>query len=260
MKMRIVATFVVIFLFSSCRNDDTSLNKVVLDKIVYHENADQIGVFEYNSNGSIRRYNYNFNGPTVQYTDFVYSDNKLSSKVHFEKNNNGSFDIISRDVFTYANDGKLEQVIKDKDGAAEYVYDFTWSDDQISRVDYRRSSLGVEYHSFIENQYDGNGNVIRQMYFDIVDDQTKLSAVLDLEYDDKTNPLADFADPNDLVLRSPNNVSKKVQRSNPGAEAYATHIITYNYNAAELPEEKTEIATLYGDVTESYVKIFYKKI
>ena len=252
--------FICVFVFSACRNDDTSLNKTVLDKIVYHENADQIGTFEYNSNGTVRRYNYNFDGTIVQYTDFVYTDGGLSEKIHFEKNSGGSFDIISRDVFVYDNNKMLDQVIKDKDGPLEYVYDFTWADGKATRIDYSYSSLGEDYHSFIENQFDSKGNVTRQMYFNIVDDQTTLSTVVDYEYDNKINPLVIFVDPTDMVLQSPNNLVKKIQRANPGSEPYAVHEITYKYNSAELPEEKTETVTLYGDVTETFVKIFYKKL
>ena len=260
MKTQILASLFIALQLISCRDDDTSLNKTVIDKIVYHENVDQIGSFEYNPNGSIRRYNYNFNGAVVQYTDFVYSDGKLSSKVYFEKNGAGAFEIIRRDLFVYDGGGNLSQLTQDKDGASEYVYDFTWTDGRISRVDYTHSSFGENYHSFIENQYDFKGNVQRQMYFDIVDDQSVLSSVVDYEYDDKTNPLVEFAQPNDVVLRSPNNVLKQTQRANPGADAFATHEISYTYNAALLPEQKTEVITLYGDVTESVVKIFYKKI
>ena len=62
------------------------------------------------------------------------------------------------------------------------------------------------------------------------------------------------------MLRSPNNMVRKLQRANPGAEPFATHEITYTYTAAGLPENKTEVITLYGDVTENVAKISYKKI
>lgn len=260
MKINGLNVFLVALLacLLSCDEDDF-LDKTVIDKIVFHENADQVGVFKYLKTGRIKTYEYHFDNVLVQYTDYKYDGNNLVAKIYYEITNSGTFEVIAEDSFTYNSDGAIQTAIIDKARPTQASYAFTWANGNLSRIDRSSSSLGAPYHSFSEIVYDAHGNALKETYYNLVNDIAELSYLVAYEYDDKINPLREFADPFDVVANSPNNVVKKIQRSTVDSEPYAVTDITYNYDS-DMPILKDEKINLYSDVTEIQTKFFYRKI
>lgn len=267
MKIKIYGLSLLLLSLLSC-NDDDSLNKLVLDKIVYHENIDQVGQFKYHSNGAIQQYQYYFDNKQIDYTNYLYKNGRLTSKEFYTKLNNSvesPYILTNTTLFTYYQTGEiarayLEQALSETTD----VYKYSWSNGNAVKVEIIYDS-GTSVQSIYEMQYDANGNVIKRLHFVVDNDVPTLDFVIEYEFDNKINPLFELHEPIDLLTDipkniSPNNVVKSVQRLTVDGEAYSTTLIEYTYNKFDLPVEKIESTNLNGQESESTVKFFYKKI
>ncbi|MBL7858806.1 MAG: hypothetical protein JNM57_14045 [Cyclobacteriaceae bacterium] len=257
---RFVLMAFVLVGISSCEKDE-ALNKRVLDKIIFHENVDQVGKYVYNSDGKIMRYEYYFDKQLVEYYDFIYNrEGKLVTKAYFEKKASGAFVKIYEDVLTYNASGQNDKITLG--GPAGTKYFITWDGDKISRIDYITSYFGVEHRSFFVLEYDANKNVSQTTYYTIEGEDEIFNFVVNYEYDEKDNPKANFPDPYDLInnYNTPNNVVKIIQRSTLDGIPHTITDIVYQYNEFNLPTEKTETINSYGSVSEIHNKFFYKII
>lgn len=259
--MRIAGSVLIAFVLvlTSCE-DDTFLDRTVLDKIVFHENVDQVGTYQYHSNGLLKKYLYTFNGSEVEYTDYHYNGEKLASRTIYQVDNNGEFDLVRTDVFTYHTDGNLSEMTNSYFGTTEDTYSFSWQNKNVIRIDRTSvSSMGVQ-KDFYELEYDNQGNVSKAFFYDNNGEVPELGFILEYEYDDKVNPQRDAHEPVIHELRSVNNAIKIIQRQDRDSEPYAVTTRAYTYNSLDLPTEKKEVITLYGSVYEKINKYFYKKI
>lgn len=145
MKAKIYSFLIFIVSLTSCE-EDTSLNKMVLDKIIYHENADQVGIYQYHQNGLIKRYEYHFDNILLYYTDYAYSGDKLSSKKIYEKTIAGDYKLLQQDIYNYEF-GRLKSVYMGD--SQENIFSFTWDGEKITRVDYSYSWNRTLQKSFL---------------------------------------------------------------------------------------------------------------
>ncbi|MEO7987930.1 MAG: hypothetical protein ABI663_00210 [Chryseolinea sp.] len=265
MKIKIYGLFLLLLSLLSCK-DDESLNKLVLDKIVYHENIDQVGQFKYYSNGTIEQYQYYFDSKKIDYTNYLYKNGKLISKEFYTQSSNpvGSpYTLINTALFTYYQTGEIARAYSDGTSPETTdIYKYTWSNGNAVKVEIL---YGIGTTGIYEMQYDTNGNVIKRLHFIVDNDLPTLDFVIEYEYDNKINPLFDLHEPIDLLTNipkniSPNNVVQSVQRLTEDGEAYSTTEIEYTYNEFNLPVEKIESTNLNGQETQSTVKFFYKRI
>jgi hypothetical protein len=230
-----------------------------LDEIIFHENADQIGKYQYHPNGLIKRYEFRFEGKLEEYTDYLYSGNKLNSKKTYQITIDGNYQLIRTDTFAYDASGNIEVVYFDKDGSLETIYSFTWEDEKVTRVDYSSAWTGVFHMNFYEIEYDNLGNASKMTYFNN-DAEPVLSFIVEYEYDDNVNPLRGMTELKDCMSRNPNNVRKISQRSNQESPPHSVTEIEYTYNEFGLPQKKVEVTDSYGDISSSTVKFLYRRM
>ncbi len=255
----------LLLILSSCKDDDF-LNKLVLDKIVYHENVDQIGQFKYNSDGKIQQYQDFFNNKQTSYIDYKYSDGSLKERDYFSTYSGGdSFIQTQSQLFSYTANGELHKAYVD-DSAQDVseIYTYTWVDGNVSKVEIA-SQGSSRLEKFYEMQYDANGNVVKRLFYVLEDDSFILYYILEYEYDNKINPLFALGEPIDLLTSipnniSPNNVIKILQRVNEDKDPYAITEMEYTYNEFDLPVTKKETINLFNQLSETNTKYFYKKI
>lgn len=243
----------------SC-DEDYELNKTVIDEIIFHENVDQVGKYIYNRDGSVKRYEFHFDNKFLEYTDYLYSGNKLITRNYYEKRSDGNFTIFAHDTFAYNSEEQLTQAILNEDSPGEAIYELTWDGSRVSRIDYTTFSSGVAYQSFYTIVYDERGNATTITYFYLDGGQQILNFILECEYDDHVNPLAELSAPYEYLLAGPNNVIRQTQRSSVDDVPYAIHDIEYDYNELDMPVQKNEQINLHGDISNIQVKYLYKKI
>jgi hypothetical protein len=267
MKIKIYGLSLLLLSLLSCKDDDL-LNKLVLDKIVYHENVDQVGQFKYYSHGSIQQYQYYFDNKKIDYTNYLYKNGRLISKEFYTKLNNSAdspYVLTNTTLFTYYQTGEIARAYLERTlSETTDVYKYTWRNGNATKVEIVYDST-PSTQSIYEMQYDANGNVIKRLHFIVDNDVPTLDFVIEYEYDNKINPLFELHEPIDLLTDtpkniSPNNVVKSVQRLTEDGEAYSTTEIEYTYNEFDLPVEKIEFTNLNGQESESIVKFLYKKI
>ena len=265
MKIKIYGLFLLLLSLLSCK-DDESLNKLVLDKIVYHENVDQVGQFKYYSNGTIQQYQYYFDNKQKEYTNYLYKNGRLVRKEFYSQLNNpieSPYILTNTTLFTYYPTGEIARAYLDRTlSKTTDIYRYTWSNGNAVKVEIIYDSGTT---SIYEMQYDAKGNVIKRLHFNVDNDVPTLDFVIEYEYDNKINPLFELNEPIDLLTNipkniSPNNVVKSVQRLTEDGEAYSTTEIEYTYNEFDLPMEKIESTNLNGQESQSTVKFFYKRI
>ncbi len=268
MNIKTLLYLIIILITAASCNDDHFLNKLVLDKVVYHENIDQIGQFKYNSNGTVQRYEYYFDNNKDEYLDYLYSNGKLSAKNYYHKlsnTDNSPYLLTQTQLFTYSPNGEIAKAYLDTENVS-YVYSFVWSNGEIVKIEVSYHSESSATESTYEMQYDVNGNVIKRLFYTANEDNTlTLDYIVEYEYDNKINPLFESNDPIDLLSSTPNNISpnnvvKMVQRSSEDSEPYYIEEIEYIYNEFDLPVEKTESIIMDGQESGSTIKFFYKKI
>jgi hypothetical protein len=257
-----------IFIFSilaiaGCVYHDVILNKMVVDRVTYYESENQVGEYNYDSDGKVTRYNFHYDNQLVQYTNYLYENGHLSSKVYFLLSND-NFVLATKDLMQYNASGQITSMIKDADGAQETTYKFFYDGERIVKVQKSnliQGQLLVTGYCLID--YDQRGNAIKQSYYILGNSGPDvLRFTIDFEFDQKMNPFLEVNDAYDMLYNNdvnPNNVVKSVNKSADG-EVTATYDITYTYNQHNLPETRTQLYTSGSYSNSSVTKFAYKKI
>lgn len=255
---RILTLLFIVFLIS-CNDDDQSLNKVVVDNIVYHEDADQIGKFVYHADGKIQAYQYYVDDVMVTYDEYIYTNDKLTAKNYFTLTNEG-YKLTDTDTYLYGSDGKLSQYLRLKNKPMETLYTLTWDGDHVVRMDYQYYSIATLIKGYYEIEYDSKGNAVKITAYFFDGDTPLPNYTSEIEYDDKVNPLVDFYEAYDFTLKSPNNVLKITSTNSSTFNVFSTTVYDYEYNEFDLPAMKKETIDSNGDHSEAEHKIFYRKL
>ena len=219
-------------------------------------------IFDFNQNGSIDRFKFEFNnGSSTGYDQYVYDQEERLTKIdHYS--DSGDFEVI-RVAYNYDAQGRLLSMI---DYASQGVdnprtTNFSWDGntvnfeqevtgktgyvifDSSNRILETNHNSGPEQFTRSELTYDSNGLLVEVNNY--VNDQ--LSYTVTLEYDDQTNPLYPAYSSNPLVYLSqgiydfdftgtikPYSMHNVIRELIPGIENRDDQT-TYQYNSEGYP-------------------------
>jgi hypothetical protein len=221
----------ILYFLSSCLEKETSLT--VIDRIDFNDN--ETGIFQYNSDGKISKYEYYIDGEIEYYTDYVYSNGLLVNEMHNVKGKNGF--ISFTDTFIYEND----KVVEVSNSIYSGKYHYEWENERIHKVSFcldKDFCLGFEIL-----EYDSKGNIKEVHWYSIENGNERLNYILEFSYDDNINPFQNLANPANLFSgplnyyeASINNISKITKRVNFNFLPYQTITFSNSYYDSGFPD------------------------
>jgi len=247
--------FLIAFSFITCSENDSP--KVVIDRIEFNDN--EVGVFYYNSNKLLSKYELFSNNELYSYKEFIYSNNQLVKRNNFLKGKNGF--ISTSDTYIYEND-KIVEIVDDTFSFKHFA---TWDGDRIVKMSYCYEN--GDCFSYDKLEYDGVGNIVKVYRYAITEDRENVEKVSEYFYDNKVNPLHQFTSPAKLFFgdfnfyeSSINNITKYDEKNTVNSLPYRTTSYTLTYNENGLPNE-VSISLVSGiSVINSKRKFYYKTI
>jgi hypothetical protein len=230
---KIVILALICLIFYSCKKDkdadDVSIPGA-LAKEFYHKQADQVRIFHYNKDKTLRQYEYAFDNAVVERTEFRYVDGRVSGLDLYRKENN-TWKLISQTLPLYDNKKRLSEItIVYPAGTIPTSGILTWPAKYTFQYDNELStkfSSGVVYHMennvLIANseyhfEYDNLGNLTTEELSSISNGTKTKLAVTIYEYLQQQNPKYHLEDILDFQsYNSPNIWARKtVSYINPG--------------------------------------------
>lgn len=220
MKKLFILLVFTLAVFLSCSNDEDVNQDPIQSKLIkvtelITQNG-ELTEFGPESNISYQYGTNNFVSVLIAsggYTrEFTYnSNNQIINELY--SNNNG---FISNTNYTYEN-GMISVETYDDGSSVEYIY----QNNQIVQMIFNYPN-NPENNGSISLTYDTNGNVLN-----IVNDSTS-ETIESYQYDDKINPFS-------LLFPTSYNKVKRISNNNMTYREDCQRVITYEYNALNLP-------------------------
>jgi len=195
----------VTILVSGCKKDqpstpdntDLSQQKGALAKEYFHRNADQVNVYEYNTLGQLKNFQYEFDGVPTERHEFVYVNGKCSSlKYYVFQKGNVPLKLKSDWSFIYNGDKLIKVTILDLSLASNKTtnYDFTYNNKGFVATSHMKvSGPAIIQPSILATDIlytfttDGKGNITREVAEFYLEGSVNQTSITNYEFDDKVN-------------------------------------------------------------------------
>lgn len=191
------------FILSSCKKDKDEGDVLIpgaLAKEFYHKQADQVRIYHYNKDKTIKQYEYAFDSAVVERIEFRYEDGRVAGLDLYVKENN-AWKLSSQTFYQYDNNKRLSEIaIVYPEGMSPSSGILTWPAKYTFRYDNELStkfSSCVVYHKqndvLIPNseyhlEYDNLGNLTTEELSSVSNGTKTKLAVTKYEYLQQKNP------------------------------------------------------------------------
>jgi hypothetical protein len=268
MKHKIIFVFILfVLVFYSCKKDELTvtgntevmfLSDVLMDDQPYYQ-------YEYNDSDLVSTESSKYDYTVNHYN----SKNQLVSSDYYWNSA-----ILKSDAKMIETALSESEMINSSNGSKGGSIKYEYTDDQLTKATYARPSGGSEYSSFsydannrinkqelfwnnnetgyIEYQYDGKGNLVKEMLYEMSGGDPVLATITKYGFDNKQNP---FNSSKSIKLpginSNRNNIVKEICTIYPGngqGEAISqTTVNTYEYNINGYPVSKNgDIKFIYN--------------
>jgi len=235
-KIAIAGLLLLTGIWGCDRQKDSFPSGIYLKKVIYHQQADQVRQYQYNSAGLLASRTYTFNNTITEKFDYQYKNGLVSRINYFAVNSNTDVTLVPKGYLMYEYDaGKIRQV-------ALYPNNINYS------VNYganQRVSELTGPSSFIRYEYDQAGVLTKSVLFS----NGQEVGTHYYAFDNKRNPFFQLDpihesanEPDFISYKLPNNLIKKVfVAANHDTISESEYVFKYNSN--NLPTESYELFT-----------------
>lgn len=249
-------SFLFSFVLLSCREDESRQAQIRLSKVTYANSL-------YPDRAYVSNFSYNNEGLLKEYRELFKNGNIGNEYVHSYDGSNRILTLDLKDmftgnykqIFTYANTGRLSSATETSEGeAARFLHlTFQYGDNgRVVRWDYSRLDP-AEVGMALILDYDNVGNIIRERSFSTspTGELLSLSYIKKITYDDKKNPFHQLGSPwrvyygythpdvSRHITFFSNNNPTRVEVSNQRGEISSSTRLDYQYNQAGYPSQLT---------------------
>ncbi|WP_207515182.1 hypothetical protein [Longitalea luteola] len=219
-KIALVA--LVCFIFSACKKDKDAAGVGViisgaLAKEYYHKQVDQVRIFYYNKDKTLKQYEYSFDNNVAERVEFRYVEGRLASLDLYKKDNN-TWKLVNQTMPVYYNNKRLSDIIivypgdpVPSSGILTWPakYTFQYENDTSTRfsacIVYHRENNTLIPNAEYRFEYDSLGNITVEEQYTINNGTKTKQSVTIYEYLQQKNPKYQMEDILDFqAYNSPN--------------------------------------------------------